>query len=562
MKEIALVVIVPLVLHLSSSESLAQMRTGDSVRVAVTARVSKSNGDTLCYRYVVNVESDSPQKLVGLTLELGLRQQSDKGVFLIDSAVNRYWGGSIEFGGERPSLFAGGDVAWVPLDTLANLADQLNAPVSAVGPGDSLLVSLRSIALPGINRFWAEGWHSPTSEQEYDSLLTSGFSPDEILKPWYLDAYEGITVTPVIPFLPLNAVSSLDTLKSYTTQSRSLGWISSRSTADKYLGYFSSARANLVQGDSVGARTPLQQVLHDVDIDSTANLTSEAYALIRYNTEYVLNQLPAGQEGVAPYSLFAMHSMWLRENSKVYSGNVGVDSVGSPPFLDSQVELSIGQGVTIASGSTIKAHRIKVKQGAVVNGDVYYNELDNNGAITGSQQTPLSLPLVASLPEFEASTPGTQNISVAQNGSQTLAPGSYGDIEVKKNGRLTLTGGTYHLSSITAGEDTRILVQSTSEIRIADKLSSGEGTYIGPEDTTRLGANEIKFYVGGINGKTGTLGADPKAAKIGMRNTVKAMFYVPNGTLWIREGSEVQGSFIGKDVEVGIGVKVWWKSGF
>jgi hypothetical protein len=236
--------------------------------------------------------------------------------------------------------------------------------------------------------------------------------------------------------------------------------------------------------------------------------------------------------------------------------------VGSPPFLDSQVELSVGQRVTIASGSSVKAHRIKIKQGATVNGDVYYNELDNNGTITGSQQAPLSLPLVATLPEFKVSTPGTQNINVAQNGSQTLAPGSYGEIEIKKNGRLTLTGGTYHLSSITAGEDTRVFVQSTSEIRIADKFNSGEGSYIGPEDTTTLRANEITFYVGGINGKTGTLGADPKAAKIGMHNTVKAMFYVPNGTLWIRQGSEVEGAFIGKDVEVGIGVKVWWKSGF
>jgi hypothetical protein len=473
-------------------------------------------------------------------------EQSVEGFFIDHGSSILSIGSPAQWLGDRSGLPSeiSYSIMWGSRDSLADIF-----------PGGQLEgFNITSPGIPSIYRFYAKGYSpTPILEGEPDSLVGADV---------FENSFKGRSIAPKDPLAPFNSLAFLDTLLSYTTQSRSLGWIKDQPTADKYLQYFSSARAKLVQGDSVGARTPLQQVLRDVDIDSTANLTSEAYALLRYNTEYLLSQLPAGQEGVAPYSLFATHSMWLRENSKVYSGNVGVDSAGSPPFLDSQVELSIGQGVTIASGSTVKAHRMKVKQGAMVNGDVYYNELDNNGAITGSQQTPLSLPLVASLPEFEASTPGTQNISVAQNGSQTLAPGSYGDIEVKKNGRLTLTGGTYHLSSITAGEDTRILVQSTSEIRIADKLSSGEGSYIGPEDTTSLSAPEVKFYVGGINGKTGTLGADPKAAKIGMRNTVKAMFYVPNGTLWIREGSEVEGAFIGKDLEVGIGVKVWWKSGF
>ena len=43
---------------------------------------------------------------------------------------------------------------------------------------------------------------------------------------------------------------------------------------------------------------------------------------------------------------------------------------------------------------------------------------------------------------------------------------------------------------------------------------------------------------------------------------MKANFYVPNGTLWIRQNSQATGAFIGKDVDVGIGVKVWLKSAF
>jgi hypothetical protein len=74
-----------------------------------------------------------------------------------------------------------------------------------------------------------------------------------------------------------------------------LGWIKDQVTANKYLSYFSSARTKLVQHDSVGSRSVLLQVLHDVDIDSASTLTSEAYALLRFNTEYLTNKLPQAQ---------------------------------------------------------------------------------------------------------------------------------------------------------------------------------------------------------------------------------------------------------------------------
>ena len=99
-------------------------------------------------------------------------------------------------------------------------------------------------------------------------------------------------------------------------------------------------------------------------------------------------------------------------------------------------------------------------------------------------------------------------------------------------------------------------------VRIPGKFDTDQGTYTGPQDTTTLSANQIIFYVAGINGSNGNLGATPKAAQIGIANTVNANFYVPNGTLWIRQNSKATGAFIGKDVDVGIGVKVWLPSAF
>jgi hypothetical protein len=104
--------------------------------------------------------------------------------------------------------------------------------------------------------------------------------------------WRGFTIGPTAspnPFIPLNF---LDTLTSYTTQSRTLGWIKDQTIANKYLGYYASVKTNLQQNNITSTRTILQQVLADVNTDSTSNLTSEAYALIHFNTEYLLAQLP------------------------------------------------------------------------------------------------------------------------------------------------------------------------------------------------------------------------------------------------------------------------------
>jgi hypothetical protein len=107
----------------------------------------------------------------------------------------------------------------------------------------------------------------------------------------------GYTVCPFDSPIPFVTSNFLDTLSSGTTQSRTLGWIKDQPTANKYLSYFASAKTSLGQNNITSTRTTLQKVLTDVNIDSTANLTSEAYALIRYNTEYLLAQLPIPPPG-------------------------------------------------------------------------------------------------------------------------------------------------------------------------------------------------------------------------------------------------------------------------
>jgi len=371
--------------------------------------------------------------------------------------------------------------------------------------------------------------------------------------------------------LEMTIIEKIDKLYQQVDSMYSYSWLSDSQFKNELQKVLQSAKTNLLADDSLDCRADIKSFQDSVDYvyaDSLSSdprfITIEGWKFLYWNVQYILDRLPEipTTEGINTYSVFATHGVWLEQNSEVLSGNIGVNEIGLPPFMDSGAELSIGISTETPAGYTIKANRIKVKQNATVNADVYYNGIDNNGTITGTLNTPLTLPLFTALPEFHQSTPGTENIVVPQNGEYIISPGAYEEIQVKKNGRLIFTGGEYHIFKFNGGDNNQILFQSESEVRIKDKFDSGQGSYIGPQDTTTLSAKEIIFYVEGINGNNGNLGATPKAAKIGISNTVKANFYVPNGTLWLRQNSEVEGSFIGKDVDVGIGVKVKLNSAF
>ncbi len=275
--------------------------------------------------------------------------------------------------------------------------------------------------------------------------------------------------------------------------------------------------------------------------------------------EVTVNPPPAGIAEV----VFATNSIWLKEHAKILSGNVIVNNMSSGPVLDSQVELSVGQGVTTPAGFALKGNRIKVKQGAVVVSDIYYHELTNNGTLSGSQNSSLTLPVFASLPPFHQAPAGTQDLTVLSDQSITLSAGVYREILIKQNGTILFTGGgTFAFRSLNAGMKAKLLFDAPTEILIEGKLDTDENSYVGPQSGVEIGAADIVFYVAGINGNNGNFGATPKAAQLGLNNTVLANFYVPNGTLWLRQGTVATGAFLGRDVIVGEQVQVALESAF
>ena len=273
-------------------------------------------------------------------------------------------------------------------------------------------------------------------------------------------------------------------------------------------------------------------------------------------------ELPAGFSEVV---VFATNSVDLNQNSTVHSGAVVVNQASPGPTLGcGDRELCVGISVTTPAGFAVKADSIQIKSNGLIQGDAFCNDLLNNGGNPGLTCGALSLPVFADPPAFvaESAHAGAPDVTVAKNGSATLAAGDYGLISVKQGGVVTFSGGVYDVGEIDSGSSTTLQFAAPSQVRIAGKFALDDHSFVGPAAGSGITAADLVFYVAGINGNNGNLGATPKAAKIGMACTAQASFYVPNGTLQIRENTQATGAFLARDVLVGLGADLYLDSYF
>jgi len=159
------------------------------------------------------------------------------------------------------------------------MTNQIYYPYNFLKPGDAIddIAFTNDSIVPYIANFYIQGQNGKVSLDN---------------KTLFENSFNGKTLCGKYPDSPFVPIKFLDTLLNYNSRSYSLGWVKDSLTANKYNSFFTSAKTQLQQNNIAGVKSTLNQVLQDVDIDSTSNLTSEAYALIKYNTEYLLEYLP------------------------------------------------------------------------------------------------------------------------------------------------------------------------------------------------------------------------------------------------------------------------------
>ncbi|HCV44128.1 MAG TPA: hypothetical protein DGH68_11640 [Bacteroidetes bacterium] len=222
---------------------------------------TRQNVNVLEYHYKVHSLSTNAQ----FVQEFAIDRFVDTVVFV---SVREFWDGT---------------TPWLPIVDWTCYAIE---GVNYLQPGETepdFSFSSVGPSLPRILRFYSFGLNEGASDRRTESLDNS---------------YRGLTIGPTIPRNSVVPMNFLDTLIGCSAQSHLLNWIPSQSIADKYIGLFTRTKSDIQSANVPAARARLDTVLIQVHIDSVASLTSEAYALLRYNTEYLLEHLPVSPPGL------------------------------------------------------------------------------------------------------------------------------------------------------------------------------------------------------------------------------------------------------------------------
>lgn len=91
---------------------------------------------------------------------------------------------------------------------------------------------------------------------------------------------------------PFDAPAFLDTLATYPPRAEALGWITDAAVAARLESQFDEARSRLTAGEPAHVAAALTKALGTVEAQQGEVLTSEGYALLKYNLDYALEHLP------------------------------------------------------------------------------------------------------------------------------------------------------------------------------------------------------------------------------------------------------------------------------
>ncbi len=275
--------------------------------------------------------------------------------------------------------------------------------------------------------------------------------------------------------------------------------------------------------------------------------TSLLVAAVLLSPELVAQQPPPPlPPEVGNAVLLATHSIQVDRDVVVTRGDLVVNEASPGPWLGER-ELSLDQGVRTPAGFAVKANGVDIDAGAVVGGDVRCNIIQNGGTILGSLVTPLTLPVIATLPELTDHASGTEDVAVADGQVRILGTGDYGALSVGRDATLRLGGGPYTFASIATERGASIIFDGPGELNVNGQISLGQSTTIGagPGVTTK---HKMIFAHGAVS--------------IGKESTISATILAPNGTIDAGQTLTLTGSFVARDIHIGSGGTLTLRSGF
>jgi hypothetical protein len=299
-----------------------------------------------------------------------------------------------------------------------------------------------------------------------------------------------------------------------------------------------------------GKNAPQVTTVDCTATDTVENQSSDAFDVTVISPHGYVND----------YALLGTEWMDIGQAGLVNTGSVGVfaESGGIPG--QAGLELRFGNDGRTMAGAAIAGHSVRLGADLQV-GEVFsvtplvagadsvvvsYPPCDPNAP--ASLEKCSYVPLWAGLPAFVP--PGPPGPDRSFKGSpNVLAPGNYGELELKSNAVLTLQPGAYSFTSVHLQPGARVIYGLPAPtVRVAGRVVVKSHASIEP---TGGAPSRLGLYVAGSDAPP-----NKPAFDMGPGSKVFANVYVPNGTFDASNNPMLSGAFIGRWMKLGSGVPV------
>ncbi len=277
--------------------------TGDRISVSVSGRVSKDKDKgVFLYSYSVKSNPQSEQDMYRFRIILPKKN------IIINATGPTGWGEPGWSG--KPTKFSHLREILPPYRIGWIASEGMDIKPSETVSGFAFRTSF---GLPGIVAYYAEGVGYLMCEAEPEGNFIPGYHDLTPYGPGIIGRTIGPTAPP-LPFLPTDFLNYIISLKH---EAYKLGWIiqgrddDEGKKEDEEKGIMKSldkklekAKEELLKGDTKEAIEKLKSFIHEVEAlykedkdekhkkeEGHSHITSEAYALLKYNTQYLIEKL-------------------------------------------------------------------------------------------------------------------------------------------------------------------------------------------------------------------------------------------------------------------------------
>jgi hypothetical protein len=262
------------------------------------------------------------------------------------------------------------------------------------------------------------------------------------------------------------------------------------------------------------------------------------------------------------YVLFAFEELDFKGGqgnhgtSIIDGGNIGVNESGFIRGNDYRMNICANARMKMSDNTFVVADTLRMGDTSTPTQECdVYKVFNNTGARnneesrTGPARQFVPPPLAATppFPDYQCN-PNLPKFTVPRNGTATMTPGVYGEVEWQNATRVTLLAGTYTMCRITTGQNVRVSTQPGVVIQVAQDFLINDAMRFDGSD-----CDDIPVVYVRSDGKHPN---NDNSVRFGENSEIWGHFYTPNGRLNLGRRTDLHGTFwarsIGSDFNVDV----------